>query len=78
MMMGMSGPSTIRDMTDDPLRVDLRRKPVYLDEVAIGFARTWYDVAALLTNQLGRAVAVRAAQDRSSEGPDGFFVSRAP
>jgi hypothetical protein len=54
---------------------DVRRKPVYLDGVAIGSACTWYDVAAILTGALGRMVAVRSAQDQTSEGPDGFYAT---
>lgn len=53
----------------------LKRKPVYLGDVAIGSACTWYEVATALESALGRTVTVRSLLNRSSEGPDGFFVS---
>jgi len=55
---------------------ELKCKPVFLADVAIGSACTWYDVVTLLESALGHAVTVRSVLNRSSEGPDGFYVSQ--
>ena len=53
----------------------MKLKTVYLNGAAVGSARTWHEVAALLTDLLRIHVSARDAQTHGSEGPDGFFVS---
>jgi hypothetical protein len=53
----------------------MRRKTLYLNDVPIGSASTWHEVAELLTRLLRRAVTSREAQNSGSEGPDGFYVT---
>jgi hypothetical protein len=53
----------------------MKLKTVYLNGAAVGSARTWYEVAALLSDLLGIHMSARDAQTRGSEGPDGFFVT---
>jgi hypothetical protein len=50
------------------------RKAVYLNDVPVGSAATWHEVAALLTKLLERPISSREAQKMGSEGPDGFYV----
>jgi hypothetical protein len=52
----------------------MRRKTVYLNDVPVGSASTWHEVAALLTKLLDRAIGPREAQKMGSEGRDGFYV----
>jgi hypothetical protein len=52
----------------------MKLKTVYLNGDAVGSARTWYEVAALLTELLRFHLSARDAQTRGSEGPEGFFV----
>ncbi len=52
----------------------MRRKTVYLNEVPVGSASTWHEVAALLTKLLQHPIGSREAQKMGSEGPDGFYV----
>ncbi len=52
----------------------MQRKTVYLNDVPVGSAATWYEVAALLTKLLQRPISSRGAQKMGSEGPDGFYV----
>jgi hypothetical protein len=52
----------------------MKRKPVYLNGVLVGSARTWHEVAAVLSTALDRQVSFREAQSRGSEGPDGFYI----
>ena len=56
----------------------IRSKVVYLDDAPIGAARTWHEVALLLSATLGRPISSRDAQALGNEGPDGFYVSTAP
>jgi hypothetical protein len=56
-------------------RASMKLKTVYLNGAAVGSGRTWYEVAALLTELLRFHVSARDAQTRGSEGPDGFFVA---
>src|SRR5258708_14343865 len=56
-------------------RWSMKLKTVYLNGDAVGSARTWYEVAALLTELLRIHVSAREAQIHGSEGPDGFFVA---
>ena len=52
----------------------MRRKTVYLNDVPVGYASTWHEVAALLTKLLERPISSREAQKMGSAGPDGFYV----
>ncbi|HUJ96646.1 MAG TPA: hypothetical protein VLV85_00305 [Stellaceae bacterium] len=52
-----------------------RTKTIYLDDVAVGTATTWEEVAAYLTRRLRRPVTTREAQKMGSEGPDGFYIT---
>jgi hypothetical protein len=56
-------------------RVAMRRKPLYLNDVTIGSASTWREVAEVLTKLFRRVVTSREAQRHGSEGPDGFYVT---
>jgi hypothetical protein len=51
----------------------MKRKTVYLNGTAVGSAQTWHEVAALLYT-LRIDLSAGEAQNRGSEGPDGFFV----
>jgi hypothetical protein len=53
----------------------MKPKTVYLNEQAVGSARSWHEVAALLTKWFGRTISARAALDVGSEGREGFYVS---
>lgn len=55
-------------------RAAMRRKTVYVNDVPIGSASGWHEVAALLTELLRRTITMRDAQNHGSEGPDGFYV----
>ena len=50
-------------------------KPVYLNlnDVPIGNAATWLDVAAILSKRVG-SITVNEVQQNASEGPHGFYV----
>jgi hypothetical protein len=66
--------TAIPSQKPDEARQPMRRKTVYLNGVPVGWASTWYDVAALLTERLRRPIGPRDAQKMGSEGPDGFYV----
>jgi hypothetical protein len=51
-----------------------RQKTLYLNGVAIGSAATWEEVAALLSNLLGRSLDAREAQNNGSESVGGFHI----
>ena len=53
----------------------MKRKPVYLNGSPVGYARTWHEVATLLTALLRHGISARDAQDHGSEGPDGFYIT---
>jgi len=53
----------------------LNPKTVHLDETPIGSARTWHEVAQLLSAAMKRSITAREAQDNGSEGRDGFYIS---
>jgi hypothetical protein len=53
----------------------MKRKPVYLNGAPVGFARTWHEVAMLLTALLRRGISSRDAQGNGSEGPNGFYIT---
>jgi hypothetical protein len=52
-----------------------KTKTIYVNDVAVGSATTWEEVAALLTRRLRRPVTTREAQKMGSEGPDGFYIT---
>ena len=51
-------------------------KPVYLNlnDVPIGTASTWWDVAAIVSKIVGRNFTAKEIQHYASEGPHGFYV----
>jgi hypothetical protein len=51
------------------------QKAVHLNGAQVGAARTWHEVAALLTRLLGHTVTAREAQNFGSEGPKDFYVA---
>jgi len=53
----------------------VRRKAVYLNDVAVGSAATWQDVAALVNGAVGVSLAVKDIQNCGNEGPAGFYVT---
>ncbi len=53
----------------------MRRKTLYLNDVAIATASTWQEVAEILTKLFRRVITFREAQRHGSEGPDGFYVT---
>jgi hypothetical protein len=53
----------------------MRQKTVYLNDVPIGTAATWQEVAALLTQIFGETISGRDAQRAGSEGPGAFYVA---
>jgi len=52
----------------------MKRKAVYLNGELIGFASTWYEVAAVVGKNLGRDIGIRKIFSCGSEGPDGFYI----
>ena len=48
-----------------------------LNDEPIGEARTWIEVAQLVSTVLRRVVTPREAQNNGNEGPDGFYVNLA-
>ena len=54
------------------------RKALYLNDIPIGSASTWHEVAELLSKRLRRIITAREAQRYGSEGPDGFYVRMQP
>ena len=52
----------------------MKQKTVYLNGTPIGSARTWQEVAELVTGVLHRDITMRDVVRRGSEGPDGFYV----
>jgi hypothetical protein len=52
-----------------------KAKTIYLNDVPVGSATTWEEVAAFLTRRLRRSVSPREAQKLGSEGPDGFYIT---
>ena len=53
----------------------MKSKIVYLNDLAIGTARTWHEAAQLVGSLLKRAVTMREAQNHGNEGPEGFYIS---
>ena len=58
--------------------MSLRMKSVVLNDALIGEARTWIEVAQLVSAALKRAVTQREALNHGSEGRDGFYVNLLP
>jgi len=56
----------------------MRRKALYVNDVAIGSASTWHEVAEILSKLFRRLVTARDAQTHGYEGPDGFYVTMRP
>jgi hypothetical protein len=52
-----------------------KAKTIYVNDVPVGSATTWEEVAAFLTRRLRRSVSPREAQKMGSEGPDGFYIT---
>jgi hypothetical protein len=52
----------------------MRPKTLYLDDVPVGVASTWHEVAAILSRLLQRPIGSHEAQGMGSEGPQGFYV----
>jgi hypothetical protein len=50
-------------------------KIVVLNDAPIGKARTWIEVAYIVSAALKRTVTPREALDHGSEGRDGFYVN---
>jgi hypothetical protein len=55
--------------------MSLRMKIVVLNDAPIGKARTWIEVAYIVSAALKRTVTPREALDHGSEGRDGFYVN---
>ena len=53
----------------------MKRKMLYLNDVAIGSASTWHEAAEILTKLFRRVVTSREAQRLGSEAPDSFYVT---
>jgi hypothetical protein len=53
----------------------MRVKTVYLNDVPVGAAATWYDVAAIVSDVVHVTFTARGIQNRGNEGPDGFYVT---
>jgi hypothetical protein len=53
----------------------VQQKTVYLNDVAIGSASTWHEVAELVSKRLGRTITAREAQNNGSEGRTGFYLA---
>lgn len=53
----------------------MQQKTVYLNDVAIGSARTWHEVAELVAKRLGRTITAREAQNSGSESRTGFHLT---
>jgi hypothetical protein len=51
-------------------------KPVYLNlnDVPIGTASTWWDVATIVSKIVGPSFTAKEIQRYASEGPHGFYV----
>lgn len=58
--------------------MSLRMKMVVLNDTPIGEARTWIEVAQLVSAALKRMVTPREALGHGSEGRDGFHVNLLP
>ena len=54
----------------------LRRKPVFLDRIEIGRARSWDEVARLLHDLTGIWLEGAWLSQAGNEGPDGFYLER--
>jgi hypothetical protein len=50
-------------------------KPVYLNDVPLGSAATWFEVAEIVSRITGVSFTAKTIQRRASEGPHGFYVT---
>jgi hypothetical protein len=55
----------------------VEQKTLYLNDVAVGSASTWHEVAEILSKRLGRQITAREAQNSGSESRTGFYVTLA-
>ena len=49
-------------------------KPVYLNDVPVGQAATWFEVAEIVSRLIGASFTAKGIQRHASEGPRGFYV----
>jgi hypothetical protein len=50
-------------------------KLVYLNDVPVGQAATWIEVAEIVSRLLGAPFTAKGIQRHASEGPRGFYVT---
>ena len=50
-------------------------KFVYLNDVPVGQAATWFEVAEIVSRLVGAPFTAKGIQRRASEGPRGFYVT---
>ena len=56
------------------LDLSMKRKTVYLNDVPVGTAQTWHEVAALLRLLIRIDIYARDVQNHGNEGPEGFYI----
>jgi hypothetical protein len=50
-------------------------KLVYLNDVPVGQAAAWYEVAEIISRLIGNTFTAKEIQRHASEGPRGFYVT---
>lgn len=50
-------------------------KLVYLNDVPVGQAATWIEVAEIVSRLVGASFTAKGIQRHASEGPRGFYVT---
>ncbi len=50
-------------------------KLVYLNDVPVGQAATWFEVAEIVSRLVGATFTAKGIQRHASEGPRGFYVA---
>jgi hypothetical protein len=50
-------------------------KLVYLNDLPVGQAATWFEVAELVSRLVGASFTAKGIQRHASEGPRGFYVT---
>jgi hypothetical protein len=50
-------------------------KLVYLNDVPVGQAAAWYEVAEIISRLVGATFTAKGIQRHASEGPRGFYVT---
>ena len=50
-------------------------KLVYLNDVPVGQAATWFEVAEIVSRLVGGTFTAKGIQRHASEGPRGFYVT---